>query len=35
MKQRVYSAVLSAIAIAVSGAAQADEGIECTSPNYT
>src|SRR4249920_2262278 len=33
MKQRVYSAALSAIAIAVSGAAYADESIECTSPN--
>ena len=33
MKQRVYGAILSAIAIAVSGAAQADESIECTSPN--
>jgi hypothetical protein len=33
MKQRVYSAVLSTIAIAVSGAVQADETIECTSPN--
>jgi len=33
MKQRVYRAVLSTIAIAVSGAAYADETIECTSPN--
>ena len=33
MKQRAYSAAVSAIARAVSGAAQADESIECTSPN--
>jgi hypothetical protein len=33
MKQRIYGAVLSTIAIAVSGAAQADQSIECTSPN--
>jgi len=29
MKQRVYSAVLSAIAIAASGAAQADQAVDC------